>query len=249
MNKRRYSKTLIFTLVAVFILLTNLAYAKSVTFQREYTYQASEADSKLTCRAIALAQVKRLLLEVKNYQLTKDEITTLTADYRVGNLVDATSQKGEKDMRLLLVLALAFLLSGCAEVKKSDHKTLKKWRDRYQSATYENGPEISTALVTPDETGVYGTLKFLVCVESGDLHEIELTLYEEHTEILYDEIPVIVPDQDATSQALCWDSDIDDSFDKYSSPGVAGDYFFTVIVRDPEGHESNEVYTYLTVKE
>jgi hypothetical protein len=238
MNKRRYSKTLIFTLVAVFILLTNLAYAKSVTFQREYTYQASEADSKLTCRAIALAQVKRLLLEelgtylearteVKNYQLTK----------------------GEKDMRLLLVLALAFLLSGCAEVKKSDHKTLKKWRDRYQSATYENGPEISTALVTPDETGVYGTLKFLVCVESGDLHEIELTLYEEHTEILYDEIPVIVPDQDATSQALCWDSDIDDSFDKYSSPGVAGDYFFTVIVRDPEGHESNEVYTYLTVKE
>jgi hypothetical protein len=78
--------------------------------------------------------------------------------------------------------------------------------------------------------------------ESGDLHEIELTLYEEHTEILYDEIPVIVPDQDATSQALCWDSDIDDSFDKYSSPGVAGDYFFTVIVRDPEGHESNEVY-------
>jgi hypothetical protein len=82
MNKRRYSKTLIFTLVAVFILLTNLAYAKSVTFQREYTYQASEADSKLTCRAIALAQVKRLLLEelgtylearteVKNYQLTK----------------------------------------------------------------------------------------------------------------------------------------------------------------------------------
>jgi hypothetical protein len=51
MNKRRYSKTLIFTLVAVFILLTNLAYAKSVTFQREYTYQASEADSKLTCRA------------------------------------------------------------------------------------------------------------------------------------------------------------------------------------------------------
>ncbi len=202
-----------------------------------------------------LAQVKRLLLEelgtylearteVKNYQLTKDEITTLTADYRVGNLVDATSQKGENDMRLLLVLALAFLLSGCAEVRKSDYKTIKKIENRGQSATYESGPEISTALVTPDETGVYGTLKFLVCIESGDLHEIELTLYEEHTEILYDEIPVIVPDQD-----LCWDSDIDDSFDKYSSPGVAGDYFFTVIVRDPEGHESNEVYTYLTVKE
>ncbi len=32
-------------------------------FIREYTYQASEADSKITSRAIALEQVKRLLLE------------------------------------------------------------------------------------------------------------------------------------------------------------------------------------------
>ncbi|HHE39313.1 MAG TPA: tetratricopeptide repeat protein [Candidatus Cloacimonetes bacterium] len=35
----------------------------SKTFIREYTYQASEADSKITSRAIALEQVKRLLLE------------------------------------------------------------------------------------------------------------------------------------------------------------------------------------------
>lgn len=45
-----------FTLLSCFSL-----YAK--TFEREYTYHAGEADSKITSRAIALEQVKRLLLE------------------------------------------------------------------------------------------------------------------------------------------------------------------------------------------
>lgn len=64
--------------------------AEMKTFVRDYTYQASEVDSKQTCRVIALEQVKRLCLEelgtylesyteVANYQLKKDEITTLTA--------------------------------------------------------------------------------------------------------------------------------------------------------------------------
>ena len=61
-----------------------------VVFTEEYTYQASEYDSKVTCRAFALDQVKRLLLEkigtyleseteVRNFRLTKDQIVTLTA--------------------------------------------------------------------------------------------------------------------------------------------------------------------------
>jgi tetratricopeptide (TPR) repeat protein len=60
------------------------------TFVKEYTYQASDFDSKISSRAIALEQVKRLLLEevgtylisetdVKDFQLTKDRITTLSA--------------------------------------------------------------------------------------------------------------------------------------------------------------------------
>ncbi len=60
------------------------------TFVREYTYEAGEADSKLTSRATALEQVKRALLEelgtylesyteVKNSQLTMDQITAMTA--------------------------------------------------------------------------------------------------------------------------------------------------------------------------
>ncbi len=60
------------------------------TFVREYTYEAGEADSKLSSRATALEQVKRALLEelgtyleshteVMNAQLTMDQITAMTA--------------------------------------------------------------------------------------------------------------------------------------------------------------------------
>jgi len=64
--------------------------AATKTFIKEYTYQASDFDSKMSSRTIALEQVKRLLLEevgtyltsetdVKDFQLTKDKITTLSA--------------------------------------------------------------------------------------------------------------------------------------------------------------------------
>ncbi len=66
------------------------AKAELKTFVRSYTYEAGEADSKLTSRAIALEQAKRELLEelgtylesyteVNKYQLTKDQIIVLTA--------------------------------------------------------------------------------------------------------------------------------------------------------------------------
>ena len=77
-------------LMVVFLLFPVQSFAASKVFEREYTYSASEADSKLTCRVIALEQVKRLLLEelgtylhsiseVKDGVLTKDEIVSLTA--------------------------------------------------------------------------------------------------------------------------------------------------------------------------
>jgi len=64
--------------------------ASVVSFEEKYIYDASEADSKLSCRAISLLQVKRLLLErlgtyletkteIVNHQLTKDEVITLSA--------------------------------------------------------------------------------------------------------------------------------------------------------------------------
>ena len=79
---------LILSVVAVLFAQSVLAGTK--TFIREYTYQAGENDSKLSCRTIALEQVKRILLEelgiylesrteVKNFQLTRDQVTMLAA--------------------------------------------------------------------------------------------------------------------------------------------------------------------------
>jgi tetratricopeptide (TPR) repeat protein len=78
----------VFTIL--FMLSVMPSSAKTVTYVKEYTYQASEMDSKLSCRTIALEQVKRLLLEelgtylisetaVKDFELTKDQISSLTA--------------------------------------------------------------------------------------------------------------------------------------------------------------------------
>lgn len=83
-------KKIILLCFCVLLLFPFASLAKTVTFEEKYTYDASEADSKLTCRTISLLQVKRLLLEklgtyietkteVVDYQITKDEITTLSA--------------------------------------------------------------------------------------------------------------------------------------------------------------------------
>jgi tetratricopeptide (TPR) repeat protein len=80
--------TLLSFLLGIYI--PDLAYAETKTFIKDYTYQASDLDSKISSRTIALEQVKRLLLEevgtflssetdVKNFQLTRDRITALSA--------------------------------------------------------------------------------------------------------------------------------------------------------------------------
>lgn len=72
------------------LFVPNHASAEFKSFIKEYTYQASDFDSKISSRTIALEQVKRLLLEevgtylisetdVKDFQLTKDKVTTLSA--------------------------------------------------------------------------------------------------------------------------------------------------------------------------
>jgi len=89
--------TLISFLSVLFI--ANHASAELKTFTKEYTHQASDLDSKISSRAIALEQAKRLLLEevgtyliseteVKDFQLTKDKITTLTAGIVQAEILD-----------------------------------------------------------------------------------------------------------------------------------------------------------------
>lgn len=79
--------------IALFIIFLSFAtpsFAEKVTFEKEYTYQASELDSKASCRTISLEMVKRLLLEelgtyliseteVQDFKLTKDQVKTYSA--------------------------------------------------------------------------------------------------------------------------------------------------------------------------
>ncbi len=83
----------------LFLILTSMASAENVTFIKEYTYMASDLDSKISSRAIALEQTKRALLEqlgtyliseteVKNYQISKDHVTMLTAGIVSAEIID-----------------------------------------------------------------------------------------------------------------------------------------------------------------
>lgn len=61
--KRKISYTSLLCANLLIMPFASEAFAGTKTFIREYTYNASEADSKLSSRAIAIEQVKRLLLE------------------------------------------------------------------------------------------------------------------------------------------------------------------------------------------
>ncbi len=97
MNKA--NEILAVILLILSLTLPNISSAEAKTFIKEYTYMASDIDSKVSSRAIALEQVKRALLEelgnyliseteVKNYQMTKDQITTLTAGIVSAEVID-----------------------------------------------------------------------------------------------------------------------------------------------------------------
>lgn len=92
-------KKLLIVMVILVFFVSNIAFAEFITFHKEYTYQAKEADSKLTCRIIAVEQVKRIILEeigiylinetrVKNFKLTHDEIVALTAGSVKTEIID-----------------------------------------------------------------------------------------------------------------------------------------------------------------
>jgi len=80
----------VLVLILSFFFLTNTVSAETKTFTKGYTHYAGDEDSRNSSRVISLREVKRLLLEelgtyleseteVKNFQLTKDQITTFTA--------------------------------------------------------------------------------------------------------------------------------------------------------------------------
>jgi tetratricopeptide (TPR) repeat protein len=96
--RSRKGVILMFGLVGFFI-SANFVFGETRVFVEEYAYKASGADSKLSCRVIALEQVKRLLLEklgtyleteteVRNFRLTKDQIVVFTAGIVSAEIID-----------------------------------------------------------------------------------------------------------------------------------------------------------------
>lgn len=92
-------KFLIFFTLFLILVFSSQVLAETKTFVKEYTYQASEDDSRNSSRTISLREVKRLLLEelgtyleseteVRNFQLMKDQITILTAGIVKTEIVD-----------------------------------------------------------------------------------------------------------------------------------------------------------------
>jgi len=86
---RKWQKV-IGSILCSYIICISVSNADDKVFIREYTYQASELDSKISCRTNAIQQVKRLLLdelgtyleshtEIENLKVTKDKINIYTA--------------------------------------------------------------------------------------------------------------------------------------------------------------------------
>ena len=90
MTARQTNTCPVFIITLLLLFIPCLSFTEIKTFEKEYTYQASESDSKLSSRTVSLREVKRLLLEelgtylesiteVQGFRMTKDQITTLTA--------------------------------------------------------------------------------------------------------------------------------------------------------------------------
>jgi len=85
--------------VVAILLSADLARAGKVEFVKDHTYRAGDMDSKVSSRAIALLEVKRALLEqlgsylvseteFRNFQLTKDQISVMTAGIVSAEIID-----------------------------------------------------------------------------------------------------------------------------------------------------------------
>lgn len=117
-------------------LIANSSFAETKTFIKEYIYQASESDSKLSCRTIALREVKRLILEelgtylestteVQNNKLTKDQITTLTAGIVQTELVDEkwSTETLKYWLKAKITLDSGEVIKAIDELRKNHEKT------------------------------------------------------------------------------------------------------------------------------
>jgi len=151
MGRHKAFAGVVSSVIVLFLIFTGpSAFAKWVTFEEEYTYQASEADSKLSSRVIALEQVKRLLLEklgtyleseteVKNFQLTKDQIVVLTGGIVRAEIIDETWDGKKYSLKAKITADPQEMTQSIEKLRQDRQKTkeLEEVRKQAQEALQE----------------------------------------------------------------------------------------------------------------
>jgi len=187
MKRRTVINVTLVVLIAFFsfLLFTNSALAETKTFIKEYTYQAGDEDSKNSSRTISLREVKRLLLEelgtylesiteVQNFQLTKDQITTLTAGIVQTELIE--EKWNTEDLKYWLKAKITAdsseVIKAIDTLRKDRQKTkeLEEIRKRSDDLLKENErlrQELATAKGTKKKKGIaaYNKIKDLNAAE------------------------------------------------------------------------------------
>ena len=98
--------------IILLLFLSGCLLATEKTFVREYTYQASDYDSKVTSRANALEQVKRILLEEVS-MFIKSEINMSTTEESIG---------GESELNDFYENKITSITAGVTETKILEEK-------------------------------------------------------------------------------------------------------------------------------
>ncbi len=102
--------------IILLLFLSGCLLATEKTFVREYTYQASDYDSKVTSRANALEQVKRILLEEVS-MFIKSEINMSTTEESIG---------GESELKDFYENKITSITAGITETKILEEKWIGK---------------------------------------------------------------------------------------------------------------------------
>ena len=161
-------------LIVIFSFISVTVNAEMKTFIRDYTYQASEIDSKQSSRIIATEQVKRLLLEelgtyleshteVINYQLTKDQVTTLTGGIVKTKIVEE-KWDGEKYWMKAKIDADPDEVAKSIERLRNDSRKVKELEDSRKKTddTMKDMDKLRTDLETDKDNKDKINLKFKI---------------------------------------------------------------------------------------
>ena len=142
-------------LLVVIATSSHLVYSQNKTFVKEYTYKASEADSKVSCRAIAINQLRSLLLNelgvyVESNQLLKtdeeagknaqdfvENISTISAGITKLDVLNETWNGETFWMKAAITVDTTSLAASLKRISE-DHRKMRELEELKQRLTDAN---------------------------------------------------------------------------------------------------------------